>query len=398
MFMDSGGNYLTPAKPAFKNPPSRYRRPTTPGRRYEYESPSKKYRKPPKPSRPGRRYAVPGEFAPTRRDGLQPMQRFEVPRGPSYARTAFQAAKWVKPVFRVHPLTRVLSYAWDAYDAVSQPQLQPEWYVRPERWVPAPGYICYSYNPAIDNGSCDEYHLASFASTNSTVCSTWHYQNQAFSTFQPTNRGRAWGPKQGGVYGCLRYNMAHVAAYPDSVPAAQRNPTRYPRYVIPVPEAFTSPLPDPAAFAEPAGPVVPPPDLPLYAEPAIERRPNGQVVEAVHYNVRPKPGEKERKRRVPIGAAASLASKIFHAATEGMDFVDVIFEALPKNRQEGAKRPDQKLKAIWDYFDELDWGDVAANFVINQLEDRIVGTIMSAEAGGSVTNRYKAGTPGKLWK
>lgn len=390
MFMDVFGYYLTPVRPAFKNPPSRYRSPAYP-KRYKYESPHKKYRKPPAP-RP-RRYTVPGEGP--RRDPVQPMPRYPLPPRPRVPLNPVRRAKWAKPLFRVHPVTRALSYAWDAYDAYSGADQM--WYQMPGGIEPAPGYLCYSYNAAIDNGTCDEIFIGSFAATNGTVCSTWHYQAQSFF-YNSSNKGRAWGPKQGGFFGCQRYNLAHVAVYPDSVPANKRDPIVKPGYIVPLPDDFTSPLPDPAAWPKLGGEPPAPPVVPLYAEPALERQPNGSIRRVVHYRARPEPGVKERKRIVPIGAAASLASKIFHAATEGMDFVDSIFEALPKSRQRGAERPDQKLAAIWKYLDEINWWDAGANLVINQLEDRVIGTLMSQEAGGSVLTRYKAGTPGKMWK
>lgn len=64
------------------------------------------------------------------------------------------------------------------------------------------------------------------------------------------------------------------------------------------------------------------------------------------------------------------------AITELDDFIDNIFEALPKSVQKklkGRKTPQGKLKHIYDNFDKVDWTEAGKNIAKNHIEDKLMG-------------------------
>lgn len=94
----------------------------------------------------------------------------------------------------------------------------------------------------------------------------------------------------------------------------------------------------------------------------------------------PERGEKEKKfagSSQGVQEFFRVISRGKEALTEVDDFIDNIFEALPKNLQktlEGRKTPSDKLAYIYTHWDEIDWNKAVDNIVINHFQDKVVGT------------------------
>lgn len=108
----------------------------------------------------------------------------------------------------------------------------------------------------------------------------------------------------------------------------------------------------------------------------------------------PKAGEKEKKFQGASEATIRFfrrASKAKEFATELDDFIDSIFEALPKKVQKdlkGRKTPQEKIKLIYDNWDKIDWEKAVKNIAYNHFEDKVVGRALAysdkaAKARGS---------------
>nr|QJB20625.1 MAG: hypothetical protein [Microvirus sp.] len=133
-------------------------------------------------------------------------------------------------------------------------------------------------------------------------------------------------------------------------------------------------------------PFEPPPASDVAPSPPADRK---RVLEMSQSRIRissqpntrrpPKRNEKEKKFQGSSGAARMIFGKLARAkeaATEIDDFIDNIFEALPKKRQKelkGRKTPQAKLKKVYDHFDEVDWEEAAKNWAKNYIEDKMMG-------------------------
>ena len=101
------------------------------------------------------------------------------------------------------------------------------------------------------------------------------------------------------------------------------------------------------------------------------------------------------QRRVP--RAVSMALGAIHQATEVKDFVDALFEALPKELQKSAPKSGKtmrgsrlppgtpytttydKARQLYRHWHEVDFDDAVKELLKNHLEDELVGRI----SGGS---------------
>lgn len=96
------------------------------------------------------------------------------------------------------------------------------------------------------------------------------------------------------------------------------------------------------------------------------------------------PGEKETKLRAGGGALRAILAlqKVAHMATEWIDVIDALHDALPKEFQAGPTyhdgrwwkaSPQAKAKAIWHNVEHMNWGDAALNLAKNEIGDRVLG-------------------------
>lgn len=141
-----------------------------------------------------------------------------------------------------------------------------------------------------------------------------------------------------------------------------------------LPIFWPMPLPTPVPFA-----------LAPYRvnDPIGTTRSNGDPKPARRFARKPPgPGEKEVKLRATLPAGVLAIQKAGHAVTEGLDLLDSFYDALPKTvRSAGVFKggkwwkvsPQEKVRVIWNNFDQLDWDKVIKNLAKNEIEDRILG-------------------------
>jgi len=163
-------------------------------------------------------------------------------------------------------------------------------------------------------------------------------------------------------------------------------------------EAAYKPQLDP--FAEPTAPYYPS-QVPNEWSTSVTFSPQGRGAQSAPktHNLRPpnsKPpkNEKEAKHKLPTAAIGIL--KAVNALTEGIDFVDALYKALPseyrpryRNTKHEMKstNPLQRMEAVIKHGDKIDISDAINNLVENQIEDYVFGKIgkatgqVSKEAG-----------------
>lgn len=98
----------------------------------------------------------------------------------------------------------------------------------------------------------------------------------------------------------------------------------------------------------------------------------------------PGPGEKERKGAARQ-AVATLA-RIAFAASEWVDMIDAIYEALPKKLRKTIEAkdkgrgmtPQDKALAIYANADQIDLNQMVLNILANQFEDAVIGRASAA--------------------
>jgi len=112
---------------------------------------------------------------------------------------------------------------------------------------------------------------------------------------------------------------------------------------------------------------------------------------------RPRPPGAGTKERKVLSPYLYRLLRFYHEAGEALDIVDCLYDALPKDAK--AKTPryqnkkgewvngkittKSKMKAIYNNFDKpgLDMGGLTKCLIANEIEDQIVGRIMSGSAG-----------------
>ena len=106
----------------------------------------------------------------------------------------------------------------------------------------------------------------------------------------------------------------------------------------------------------------------------------------------PGPGKKEGKANVRSVSGAGWG--VLNFVTEAMDFVDVLHDSLPKKCQAKKKTradyqrgitPHAKAQAIYDCFEEIDLATAITNYINNQFEDAVYGTL-GAQTGRASRN------------
>lgn len=95
---------------------------------------------------------------------------------------------------------------------------------------------------------------------------------------------------------------------------------------------------------------------------------------AVRHRYRRTPGgEKERKSKVREGVVVIL--KGGYAVTEGIDAVEAVHDALPKEYQaKSGAPPHEKAKRIYQHFEKIDLEKALFNLAVNHVIDLAIGT------------------------
>lgn len=117
---------------------------------------------------------------------------------------------------------------------------------------------------------------------------------------------------------------------------------------------------------------------------------------------KPPPGTKEKK----FEGSGEGIKKFFRHVSRGKeflsevdDFIDVLYDALPKKRQnlKGRKTPQDKLKKVYDHFDEIDWTEAAKNWVENYIEDKVIGTALDKSNKAAIRRGETNTTSSRAW-
>lgn len=105
--------------------------------------------------------------------------------------------------------------------------------------------------------------------------------------------------------------------------------------------------------------------------------PPGAPVET-YFPQPPGPGSKERKGRSNSAALLwfyQTVRKAWHEIDEATEKLDILYDALPgwvRNRVR-AKKPHEKIKALYDYWQYIDVNDAVMGLIINEVEDAAIG-------------------------
>lgn len=182
-----------------------------------------------------------------------------------------------------------------------------------------------------------------------------------------------------------------VSPFPNNRPWLNWPGTTNPN-LLPIGQVMGLPLPVPLALA------------PYRAnDPIGSQRTYGPRKGSITPRRPPGKGEKEVKLRANSLLALRVLQKLSHGATELIDYIDAVHDALPKKHQAKARfiegglgwrkaSPQAKAQAVWQNFGELDWNDVAINLIKNEVGDRILGranakadAALNAAPGGRIT-------------
>lgn len=188
-----------------------------------------------------------------------------------------------------------------------------------------------------------------------------------------------------------RFPVRYPRPRPGEQPAKQPKPDGRPR---PRPRNRPEPavrfplLPFPFVVLPPGfNPSVP--DIVITTKPGNKNPPGNTPKPPVRTNGRssggrnrpPRKREKERKTNVRTVAGAGWG--LINVVTEGVDFLNVLYDALPDDSPCKAKAkkaskinvatPYAKAKAVYDCFDQIDVGNALEGYVNNQVEDFVFG-------------------------
>lgn len=153
---------------------------------------------------------------------------------------------------------------------------------------------------------------------------------------------------------------------PKSRPIWNVPPMPFPITIVPGVGSPTAPTPRPSPQTQEL--IVPAPGA--ASAPRVNTRNN----QAQARNRSPRKREKEKKIHVRTVAGGAWA--LINVFIEGLDFLDVIWKALPdEKRSKGNITPYDKAKDVYDHIDEIDIAKAVENYLNNQIEDMIYGTI-----------------------
>lgn len=282
---------------------------------------------------------------------------------------------------RLHPWVRAYGFVHDAYDVW-------EWYRRrkftpqPAGWVVPGGaqWICGGfgdtarYGPGSKSGVCGLLNQGMFNGSPRIDPNGWKgiffYDTRVSPPYNP-----AW---HGHIVGQM---LITGPAYAPLPALTQR----------PAPEPFVPLLP------RPSDQVAPQPR----PQPAPSPRPASQFLKSEP----PREGQHERKGQVhsSLGKAVAVA----FAATEGIDAVDALWDALPDSvkkqtpksgrARKGAfigegtaySTPIDKALHLWKHLRSLNLSQAAINLLMNHYIDKIIGT-MSAKGADKLRKQLGA--------
>lgn len=136
--------------------------------------------------------------------------------------------------------------------------------------------------------------------------------------------------------------------------------------VAPVPLPVPVPLPGTMPLARPE-------PLPAQAQQVWPvPGPNARPAQG-HKFRRPEKGVKERKMKLALGGSA--VGMAVNVVTEGLDFLDALYFAIPKNLRRGERDPQSKATAVYRHFLDIDLQTALKNLLVNEVGDRLIGGV-----------------------
>lgn len=106
----------------------------------------------------------------------------------------------------------------------------------------------------------------------------------------------------------------------------------------------------------------------------------------VHHNVPPGSGKKEKKFDLYGNGAYRALANAMGKFSEGREAMDDIAKAIPHNPCKGLS-PGKKAACILANSDKIYWNEAVKNLLVDQLQDRVIGTL----SGGATRNFKGAG-------
>ena len=180
-------------------------------------------------------------------------------------------------------------------------------------------------------------------------------------------------------------------------PTPQPGPGVYPR---PAPRPEEDPWTNPDIMPRPSPAVRPRPARSPSQQPAIDvgvriaprGRPQPFLRPGYHHWRKPPPGVKEKKRGMRARGLGGLLGAL-NAVTEGLDFLDAFWDALPDWAKTPFATPQEKMGDLWEHWDALNPADVLENLLKEAAEDRFYGSRSAAQAKRNAEQRPHGDLP-----
>lgn len=281
-------------------------------------------------------------------------------------------------MLRINPYLTAAFFLWDVFDAYKMYQQGREpmpdfaalgftlkcklpWQPAPTPPFPAPGFG--HRHEAAGGPSCT---LGAFVPMGP---SGWPTATQA------SRRSISIGPLMNTAG--TRGTTAEVWTRPSALPGGTPIPftPAMPPAILPYPDAAPAPAPLPVKLIpyRPNSPYYEAGNYPPGAKPAP--RPSGRP--APSYARKPPSGVRERKTRNPFVGAGLAALGFLHGLSEGVDAIESIYKALPKDIRDKDYGPATvgMVNAIVANADKIDWWQAIQNLAANHLEDAVVGAL-----------------------
>lgn len=239
-------------------------------------------------------------------------------------------------------------------------------------------------------------------SDNENTCYEYRPKGQTATSWTNCTVKAVWGrPSQTNKLPTLYLPPASHQPSIDLLPAPKR---WIAPYLVPDYRSVIQPdiLPPESVEPDPPSKDEPEPHKEIDVSPGTKTR----VVLSYRYRVRTRTREKEKK----FAGSKEVVRKIFtevsrrkEQLSEADDFLDTLFDALPKEIQDsvpkrnGRVTPDLKMKHIYDNFDKIDWSDWVKNVVENYIEDKIVGKAIAASDKAALGRGATNTTSSRWW-
>lgn len=300
------------------------------------------------------------------------------PKIPGWARWARRALRLAGPL----GLALTLWDLWDLYN----------WLRQQEGWDPAPG-DGYRWCSDRDSGTWPMGPSVRFGTQNLSCTEGLGY-GATVPSWEP-GRPWLWTGQQRVVSGRMRTKPMEGFYYPsdpgvvpewkpgrlEPLPPPDLEPDlRPPPWLDP----WREPLrPDPKYPPRPRTRPDPRPERPRLPEDRVDEEPTNEdpTFRPKPPDPRPRPrrprkDERERKIRIedmPNKRLRRILGWILSAASEGGDFLEALYDALPDHLQHKDDTLAQKFDKVFRNLDEVDFTEAVNNIWTNQVEDRYFG-------------------------